>query len=187
MGDKPLQLPDNPNVNDPKQRSQGDSFFGNKTLFPKVPSFPMDLAGAVAWADLNQRGEPEWEFTRLFPQDDNKVNTDFASKIIFQSIVDSKFAAGANYLSVATGNLAGQDKAELIVENVFRVRGRPFNTPEVQTALKNFMSAHAKTGRQFYYFEAMQYSTIKYRIFKKVEASAKATGVFVGVDGSMFY
>jgi hypothetical protein len=174
----------NPHYNNPTEKATADAFFAEKTIFATTPIHPLRLAGAIAWRDRLPDGQEHWQFTRLQPKLD-LADAEFRNEIIFSSIVDKGFSVGVSYLAFAATSLSAEDKAEVYVERVFRALGPEYLAEGVQAEIESFKEKNKKAGREFYYVEAMQYNTIKFKQLKKVSADAKAS-YLVAIDGSAY-
>jgi hypothetical protein len=179
------QLPNNPNIDSNTELNRSDKLFEGKDIFPKTPIHPLRLAGAIAYTDPKLDGTLKWSFTRLLPEKP-LPEPELENEIVFESLVNKGFALNVNYLSFVGVNLSGEDKAEVLIENVFRALGPEYNTQEVQDAIDVFIQRENKPNRTFYYIEAMRYITIKHRKYTHFEGEGKGS-YFVSIGGKLFF
>jgi hypothetical protein len=182
----PTQGPSpSPPVNDETQRQQAAALFSRMDLFDRVPPNPLGLAGAVAWTDPCPDGKVVWQYTRLLPER-SLPDAKFENQIIFQSLVDKGWATEVGYLAVVGVKLGKQDRAEAIIENVYTADGPGYLDEDVQTALLRVVERFKQENRVFYYIEAIRYTTVKFKTYRRVEGTAHF-GFFVNIGGRYYH
>lgn len=175
-------IPPYEQVNREGQDSETEEIMEGYEFFGKVPIHPLRLAGSIAWIDTENVDNPS--FTRLIPEAP-LPEPELESKIVYHGLVDRKFTVSTSFLSCVATQLGSEDKAEVVLEHVFRAAGPDYNLSTVQTALQDFIAREQHPGRQFFYVEAIRYVTLKYKTYTKFSAGGKA-GYFVNIDGQYY-
>jgi hypothetical protein len=167
-----------------KEEAKAVSLFQDRQIIPQEVIDPSGLPECILIQE-KQGDNCFYYWTKLIStRPDPKP--EFKNELIYESIVDKSFATKANYLTV-TGSLGAEDKVELIIEEVFTSKGAPFSDPAIMAAAESFINKDPKKkSRTYFYIQNIKYTTIKYKIFKKVEGAAGFTGVGFGAEGKVF-
>jgi hypothetical protein len=167
-----------------KEKEKGLSLFKNRFIIPNHVINPSELVESLLMIDNFGTSSAESSWTKV-KADGKDPEPEFQNQILYQSIVDKKFVNDSTYLSF-TSSLENDDKAELIVQDIFRFRGKQFSSEDIREAATRLVTAFNKPGRRFFYVQSVQYSTVEYRVFKKITGKAQFAGVGFGAGGQYF-
>jgi len=180
--DKNAKLPADQILNNKEEAKFAEEYFSGKLILPR-PAYPLRGAGALAWIDPDSPNRIS--YTRLLP-DKKLPDPEALSDVLFESIVDSQFAANASYLAFVSAEMKSEDKAVVSMQRTLRALGPEYFTKEVQEAIaREIPKFKTKPGRKFYYLETIQMIVTTSSVLRK--DTAAATGAFyVNLGGSTF-
>lgn len=179
-----LPSPANDSVQTNKNESKVVKLFDDRTIIPQEVIDPSGLPECLLV--IEKKGDKDFYYWTKVVASRPDPKPEFNNEIIYESIVDKSFTTKANYLTVAA-SLGAEDKVELIIEDVFKSKGAAFTDPAIKLAAENFVNADPKkASRTYFYIQNVKYTTVKYKIFRKVEGAGGFTGVGFGADGKVY-
>lgn len=179
-----LPSPAKDSVQTNKDEDKVVKYFDDRQIIPQEVIDPSSLPECLLIKE--KQGDKYVYFWTKVVSSRPDPKPEFKNEIIYESIVDKSFAAKANYLTV-TGSLGAEDKVELVIEDVYISKGAPFTDPAIKTAAETFVNSDPKkTSRTYFYVQNVKYTTIKYKVFKKVDRAVQFTGIGFGADGKVY-
>ena len=188
MGNKPplgKPSPSENSVDVNKNESVGKSIFDNKIILPVEVIYPIELPECLLVVDNGDTKNEQYYWTKVI-SDGEEIKPEFVNEITYQSIVDQSFVANASYLAFLNASAGKEDKFEIIVENILRAKGLPYTHSKIKAGIKKVMKDLEKKDREFYYIQAVNYSTVKHKTYKEVTKKAAFAGTGFGVDGKVY-
>lgn len=148
---------------------------------------PLELPGSILMVENEGKSDQREYFVKLNPVAENAKSIP-KNDILYESIIDRGFAAKLEVLSFASAQMAAEDKAHVIVEDVYSASGPQYSA----IGVKEKAMAMAKDGllsrpnAKFYYVQSVLYTSIKHKIFNKKSFASNFTGYGIGVKGDVY-
>jgi hypothetical protein len=162
------------------------ALFQDRIVYPGHAIYPTELLESLLVIDKDATGATHAFYTGKVVPGTPDAKPEMTSNIVYQSVVDRGFSATANYLAFISASLDSDHMAEVIAEDVFRAKGKALTDPGQWEAAATLARRLNRTNRTFFYVQAVQYTTIKHRIYTKKNASAKFDGFGFGAGGKVF-